>query len=95
LLPKRRGVEIIPFELTDDDMKHGVNIPVDAVTGIPSDKRVRLVLTFLTDKKNPSLKTFTDALRRRYGCTDTVIAGGYGCDGYDVITSDSIPTRYM
>jgi hypothetical protein len=59
---------------------------VDAVTRISSDKTVRLILLFLTDSENSSDQQFAEALVRRYGCTNTAVAGGYG---YDVVTGET------
>jgi hypothetical protein len=61
---------------------------VDDVTGISSEKTVRLILLFLTNPENSSDQPFADALLRRYGCTNTVVAGGYG---YNVITDETRP----
>lgn len=59
---------------------------VDAVTRLPSDKTVRLILLFLTDSENSSDQLFAEALVRRYGCTNIAVAGGYG---YDVVTGEA------
>ena len=59
---------------------------VDAITRLSSDKKVRLILLFLTDAESSSDTLFAEALLQRYGRENTVIAGGYG---YDLITGET------
>ena len=49
---------------------------IDLITKIPADKEVRLILLFLTEM-NATDSDFGQALVRRYGANNTVVAGGF------------------
>ena len=49
---------------------------VDLITKIPADKAVRVILLFLTET-NATDSDFGQALVRRYGANNTVVAGGF------------------
>jgi len=60
----------------DDDSRLFSDARVDLITKIPADKEVRVILLFLTET-NATDSDFGQALVRRYGANNTVVAGGF------------------
>jgi len=60
--------------MDEDDVKLFSDADIDNITKIPSEKKVRAVLLFLTDATDSE---FGRSLVRRYGANNTLVAGGF------------------
>lgn len=60
----------------DEDAKLFSDADIDCITKIPTDRKVRAILLFLTEM-NATDSEFGRSLVRRYGASNTLVAGGF------------------
>jgi len=65
-----------PMHSVEEEAKLFSDADIDNITKIPTDKEVRAVLLFLTEM-DATDSEFGRSLVRRYGASNTVVAGGF------------------